>query len=339
MTEETTPVEITAGSQTRNTVTIDSTHPYYLHSLDGPGMNLVNCVFDGKGFPGWRRSVLIAFSAKKKLGFINRCCKIPDLDSTDYPLWSCYNYMVTAWLLNSLSKDIRDSVIYSKTAKELWDSLELRFGKSNGAKLFHLQKELNTSVQGNSDISGYFTKLKRLWDELDSLNSYIVCTCPCTCEGKAKMSKFLQDQRMIHFLMGLNDVYAQARGNILMMNPLPAMDYAYSLLLQDENQREIYVNAQVFSKSASFMVTNQGKMNQKPTNQYYRNANGPQKTGIYPQRFGNSQQKHKGKRSKFNPNVSCTHCFKIGHVIDGCHRLHGYQRILNLPKGRTISLQ
>lgn len=35
--------------------------------------------------------------------------------------------------------------------------------------------------------------------------------------------------------MGLNDMYAQARGTILMMTPLPTIDSAYALLLQDEN--------------------------------------------------------------------------------------------------------
>lgn len=149
--------------------------------------------------------------------------------------------MVTSWLLNSLSKEIGDSDIYSATSKELWDSLKQRFGKSNGTKLFHLQKELNGLVQGNSDVSTYFTKLKRLWDELDALNSNVVCSCTCDCDRKSNNSKSQQDQSLIQFLMGLNNVYAQARGNILMLNPLPGMDHAYSLLLQDENQREIYV--------------------------------------------------------------------------------------------------
>ena len=38
-----------------------------------------------------------------------------------------------------------------------------------------------------------------------------------------------------------NDTYAQARGNILMMNPLPNINVAYSLILQDENQKETYM--------------------------------------------------------------------------------------------------
>lgn len=117
---------------------IEPNHPYHLHPSDSPGMNLISSVFDGRGFPGWRRSMLIALSAKRKLGFINGTCQAPASTASDFSLWSCCNDMVTSWLLNSLSKEIGDSVIYSNIAKELWDSLEQRFGKSNGTKLFHL---------------------------------------------------------------------------------------------------------------------------------------------------------------------------------------------------------
>ncbi|XP_060216995.1 uncharacterized protein LOC132644418 [Lycium barbarum] len=263
--------------QTENTTVaqtglVDSDSPYHLHSSDTPGMNLVNVVFDGK----WRRYVLISFSTKKKLGFINGVVKALDQNSTNFEQWSCCNDMVIAWLLNLLSKDIKDSVIFSKTAKELWDSLEHRFGRSNGAKLFHLQKELSMLVQGSSNISTYFTKIKRIWDELDTLNSDI------------------------------------ARGNILMMNLLPEMDYAYSLLLQDENQREIYANAQLHIDPVSFM-------NYKSGNQSQRFGNYPQKPGgvAGPARF-------KGKKLKYNPKVRCTNCHKTGHVECDCCKIIGF---------------
>lgn len=46
--------------------------------------------------------------------------------------------MVTFWLLNSVSRDIGDSVIYSKIARDLWMSLEHIFGQTSEAKLFQL---------------------------------------------------------------------------------------------------------------------------------------------------------------------------------------------------------
>ncbi|XP_047267615.1 uncharacterized protein LOC124898042 [Capsicum annuum] len=187
---------------------INMNHPYYLAPSDSPGMTIVNSIFDRRGLPGWRRGVLIVLSAKKKFEFINGICKAPDLNATDYEQWSCFNDMVISWLLNFLSREVGDSVIYSKKAKELWDSLEHRFGRSNGAKLYHLQKEILELVQGTNDIAGYFTRLKRLWDELESLNHTICCTCECTCQGKEKLEKSLEDQKLIKFLMGLNDAYA-----------------------------------------------------------------------------------------------------------------------------------
>ncbi|KAK4735030.1 hypothetical protein R3W88_009291 [Solanum pinnatisectum] len=140
-------------------------------------------------------------------------------------------------------------------------SLEHRFGQSNSAKLFHLKKELNRLVQGTNNIAGYFTKLKRLWDELDSLDSQDKCTYVCICEGKQKLEKFVDDKMLIQFLMGLNDTYAQARGNILMMNPLPNINVAYSLILQDENQNETYMSPIIPIESSSFMVNNNVNQN------------------------------------------------------------------------------
>ncbi|XP_019258794.1 PREDICTED: uncharacterized protein LOC109237007 [Nicotiana attenuata] len=260
----TTPVAQTPGSSS-TTVNQDCNHPYFLHSSDAPGMSLVSSPFDGRDFPGWKRSILIALSVKNKLGFINGILVKPDLGSNDLPQWSRCNDMVTSWLLNSLSKEIGDSVIYSKSAMELWNSLEHRFGQSNGAKLYHLQKDISKSVQGNSSIACYFTTLKRLWDELDSLSTHLGCICDCVCDGKKKVAKFMEDQRVIQFLMGLNDVYGQARGNILMISPLPSLDHAYSLLLQDESQREVYMSPQYPSDGTSFIAGTQTKSNKEAT--------------------------------------------------------------------------
>ena len=82
-------------------------------------------------------------------------------------------------------------------------SLEHRFGQSNGVKKFHLKKELNRLVLGTNNIAGYFTKLKRLWDKLASLDSQDKCTCVCMCEGKQKLEKSVKDEMLIQFLMGL----------------------------------------------------------------------------------------------------------------------------------------
>ncbi|XP_015164044.1 uncharacterized protein [Solanum tuberosum] len=209
--------------------TVDASHAFYIHPSDIPGMNLVSTVFDGRSYGGWRRAVIIALSAKNKLGFIDGSLEVPaDTDLKMKRAWSRCNDMVLSWLLNSLSKEIAESVLYSHSAKVLWSDLEDRFGQANGAKLFQLQKELNAVVQGNSSISAYFTKMKSLWDELDSLSTFSACscTCTCTCGAKKKGFKAHQDERLLQFLMGLNDTFLGVRSNILLSAPLPTIGQA-----------------------------------------------------------------------------------------------------------------
>ncbi|XP_015170076.1 uncharacterized protein [Solanum tuberosum] len=316
MTGETTATLTTTQTITSNTSVIDHNHPYHLHASDAPGMTIVNNPFDGKGYQGWKRCVLIALSAKNKLGFITGAQPIPADDSPDLQAWNRCNDMVTSWILNSLSKEIVDNVIYSRTVRELWMSLEHRFGQSNG----------------------YFTKLKRLWDELDSLNTNVKCNCVCICEGKQKLQKSLEDERLMQFLMGLNDTYSQARGNILMINPLPDINLAlFFVFLQDENQRESYVNSTVNPDSSAFMVGNshqyriskQGQRSiassSKFGNVYPRPAPaGSQQTQLQGFLIQNQNPKFKGKKANYNPNVTCTYCGKTGHVELKCFRLIGF---------------
>ena len=68
--------------------------------------------------------------------------------------------MVTSWILNVLSQEIAESVLYSDSAHDIWKELEDRYGQASGAKLFQLEKDIRLSDQGTNDIAGYFTKLK-----------------------------------------------------------------------------------------------------------------------------------------------------------------------------------
>ena len=54
--------------------------------------------------------------------------------------------------------------------------------------------------------------------------------------------------------MGLNDDYNTIRGNILMMNPLPSIDQVYSMLIQEDKQREIKSSGHFLADSASLAV-------------------------------------------------------------------------------------
>ncbi|XP_060210964.1 uncharacterized protein LOC132637980 [Lycium barbarum] len=265
-------------------------------------MNLISASFDGNSYGNWKRGVLISLSAKNKLCFINDKAEIPEETSPLFEQWSRCNDMVIAWLLNSLSKDTAESVLYSQRASDLWNELQERYGQPDGSKLFQLQRDLNNISQGISGVAAYYNKLKKLWDQLKVLNTFMNCNCECKCGAKAHNHKMNEDMKLVQFLMGLNEAFSACRGNIFMMKPLPSTSQAYSIILHEESQREVHSSNTMNIDSSAFNVS---RWNQQ------RNQN-PRKA--------NTQISNPKNQNNFTPNnnLFCSHCKKINHTIQGC---------------------
>ena len=48
--------------------------------------------------------------------------------------------------------------------------MEDRYDQTNGAKLYQIQREINELSQGTLDVTAYYTKMKKLWEELSTLH-------------------------------------------------------------------------------------------------------------------------------------------------------------------------
>ena len=245
----------TTGSTSSST--IEASNPLFLSPSDNPSTVLVSKVFDGSGFSMWKRSMMLALSAKNKFGFVDGSTERPNETSETFHNWNRVNSMVISWLLNSLSKDIAESVMFLQTAKDIWSELNQRYEQSNGALIYQIQKQLFSINQGTDDFSTYFTKIKRIWDELKSIHEIPNCTC-----GTAtQMNKFIEEQRLIQLLMGLNDSYKAIRGQILMMTPLPSISTVHSLLIHEERQRDISSGSQINVEAMAMNVQSNNKKN------------------------------------------------------------------------------
>ncbi|CAO2815840.1 unnamed protein product [Amaranthus hypochondriacus] len=99
--------------------------------------------------------------------------------------------MVIGWLIASLDRAVAKSVIYNKFASEIWSDLEERFGVSSSAQLYSLHEELSKISQESSmTITEYYTKVKSIWDEIDSISPFPACVCSdCTCSLTKKFLK------------------------------------------------------------------------------------------------------------------------------------------------------
>ncbi|XP_075074599.1 uncharacterized protein LOC142162175 [Nicotiana tabacum] len=182
---------------------LDSSSPLYMHPSESARSVLVHVAFDGTGYKSWRRDILRALSVKNKVGFITGKCQKPTIRHATFHQWERCDYMVTSWILNSLSKDLADSLQYVNDAKELWQELEDMYDQTNSVKLYQLQKDINDLSQGTLDITCYYTKMKKLWEELNTLNAHAQCSCQCTCGAKANMHKAEQDRRLIQIFDGV----------------------------------------------------------------------------------------------------------------------------------------
>ena len=93
------------------------------------------------------------------------------------------------------------------------------------------------------------------------------------------------------FLIGLSESFSQVKTQILLMDPLPSINKAYSLFNQEEMQR--FVRNSVRVESTTLATKSQN--------------------------FATSSHNAKGKEKPL-----CIHCGKLGHTVDKCYKLDGF---------------
>ncbi|GJU81692.1 cysteine-rich receptor-like protein kinase 8 [Tanacetum coccineum] len=190
-------------------------HPLYFHPNDHPGLLLIfKRLLGSENYNTWKRSMLIALSAKNKLKLVKGEYEEPDSSSELRAYWERANDMLISWILNTVSEQI------------------------DGHRIYQLANEIVDLKQSNCTIEIYYRKLKGLWDELDAIEAPYACTCKCVCVNGKENGEREHRKRLIQFLMGLDECYTNIRGQILLMQPLPTAAKAYTMLRQEEKQRE-----------------------------------------------------------------------------------------------------
>ncbi|KAL0332017.1 UNVERIFIED_CONTAM: hypothetical protein Scaly_2103200 [Sesamum calycinum] len=124
---------------------------------------------------------------------------------------------------------------------QLWLDLEERYGENNGPLVYQLQRAIASITQGSHTVVEYFNNLTALWDELECLKPPKTCTCGlCTCGFTRITAEEENLTKLVQFLMGLDDSYDNIRNQILVMDPFPSVNKAYSMVLRVERQRMVH---------------------------------------------------------------------------------------------------
>ncbi|KAL2238132.1 UNVERIFIED_CONTAM: hypothetical protein Sindi_1004900, partial [Sesamum indicum] len=247
-TTESTPADMRSGGE--------QNHAKLLH-LEYSPLPIISAPLNGNNWLAWSRAVRIALGSRDKLSFIDGTCVQPREGTEEMRQWRTTDYMVLTWILNTISKDIVNAYLYTSSARALWLELEARYGESNGPLLYQIQREINSMTQGNMSVATYYTKLKQLWDEIRCLIPTTSCTCGlCMCGSNDRNIVQTEAGHLIQFLMGLNDSFDGVRSQILVMEPLPHVDKAYSMVMRVERQRQIHLESMDTGVNTTMYVRN-----------------------------------------------------------------------------------
>ncbi|KAL9686799.1 hypothetical protein QQ045_031192 [Rhodiola kirilowii] len=112
--------------------------------------------------------------------------------------------------------------------------------------------------------------------------------------------------------MGLNDIHAQVRTQILSTRPQPTLDEAYSLVVNDETEKRL-TKPVVTEASALFSSYN---------NQHHMSFNQSadrQNANLKTYNNGDIPNQNRNRRP-----LLCTYCQTQGHTKEACYKLNGY---------------
>ncbi|GJU35884.1 cysteine-rich receptor-like protein kinase 8 [Tanacetum coccineum] len=124
----------------QNTKDINSPHHLlFFHPNDHLGLLLISKKLLGsENYITWRRSMLIAMSAKNKLKLINGEYEEQDPSSELRAYWERANDMI----LNTISKQIGNNLTFINSAYALWNKLHEHYSQLDGHRIYQLVNEI-----------------------------------------------------------------------------------------------------------------------------------------------------------------------------------------------------
>nr|GEW05557.1 cysteine-rich RLK (receptor-like protein kinase) 8 [Tanacetum cinerariifolium] len=194
------------------------------------------------------------------------------------PLFNnCLSKLVTDQISNNLS--------FINSTLALWLELQDHYSQLDGHRIYQLSNDIAQLKQLNFLVEVFYQKMKGYWDEIDALEATYKCTCDCICENGRLNGARENKKRLIQLLIGLDESFANLRGQILLMQPLPIAIKAYGMLRQEKKQRE---------KNKTYSDT------------------------------GNHWGDLNTRRSTFRQRIICGNCQKEGHYKNECYQIIGY---------------
>lgn len=125
------------------------------------------------------------------------------------------------------------------------------------------------------------------------------------CRKIKEIASYMETQKTMKFLMGLNDSYATVRSNTLLLEPLPTVNKAYSLVLRHERQAKISIGKTSTQPEAAVFAV------KKPSHE-----SESEERGLRCAKCNKTNHNTKNCRA----HLKCTFCGWKGHTFDYCRK-------------------
>ncbi|GKD74932.1 hypothetical protein Tco_1333214 [Tanacetum coccineum] len=134
--------------------------------------------------------------------------------------------VVLSWILGCISQDLYQGQIFFRIAKYVWDEFKETNDKIDGSVICYFHFKICSLTQSVSPLSKYYHNYNSLWRQFDSL----VDLPSCSCDGASKLKDHKDLMRLMQFLMGLDGTYSVVRSQLLTIEPLPDVKFAFATL-------------------------------------------------------------------------------------------------------------
>jgi len=115
--------------------------------------------------------------AENKHVFINGSILVHDLDDLNRNAWERCNHLIHSWLINSISPQIAQAIVFHERAIDVWEELNECFSMAARICIASMCLAINNLKQGSKSVLEYFTEMRTLWEELNSHHLMPLCTC------------------------------------------------------------------------------------------------------------------------------------------------------------------
>lgn len=296
-----------------------------------PSLKLTNAVtvkLTEKNYILWKRQFEAFLNGQRLLGFVtgstpqpSATIPAPTINGTttpapnpDYALWFQTDQAIQSWLLGSFSEDVQSSVVHCTSSFEIWMTLASHFNRPTSARLFELQRKLQTTVKQDRSMDDYLRDIKTICDQLMSIGQPV-------------------DERMKIFavLLGLGKEYEPTKTSIE-----GSMDTQYHPTFEDVVPRLVAFDDRLKSYSTDAAVTPHLAFNTVRGRPFFTRSRGRNRGGRnffstrgrgFPQHLSSSSSSRSSVSSDSEARPVCQICGKPGHVAMRCwHRFdNSYQ--------------